>query len=113
MEIKPKITTAVWQGKNFAHFGISQKSAILYGKKSEDIVNVEISLSEDQTVPPAPQDDPKVNEPDYWAWWDNEKEKFTLIWPKRFLLNMCFAYGMKAEEDIGRGKDYRVHVKQM
>ena len=72
---------------------------------------MEVSIAEDQTIPPAPQNDPKVNEPDYWGWWDAEDKKFTLIWPKHFLLEMCFPYGTKAEEERGKGKIYRVNVK--
>ena len=112
MNIKPTIHTAVLGKTNvYGHFGISELTASLYGDKVEDIVSVEVTVANNQEKPPAPQDDPNINEADYWAWWDNEREKFTLIWPKYFLLNMCFTYGMKPEEERGRGKAYRVNVK--
>jgi hypothetical protein len=44
-------------------------------------------------------------EPTHWGWWDNEQEKFAapMTWGARFLVNMCFAYGSKVEEEHGRG----------
>lgn len=46
-----------------------------------------------------------VDEPDsYWAWWDAEDEKFTMIYYARMIVEMCFTYGSKPEEDRGRGK---------
>lgn len=111
MEINPEIHTAVIGSKGeYKHFGISELTASLYGDKVEDIIEVEVSIDEDQTVPPSPQNDPKANEPDYWAWWDADKKRFGLIFGKHFLLNMCFPYGMKSEEERGRGKAYRVNV---
>lgn len=109
--IKPEIHTAAVHEGVFRHFGVNEKSASLYGDKIEDIVKVEISVADDQTIPPAPQNDPKVKEPDYWAWRDNREQRFSLIFGKHFLLNMCFPYGMEIEEERGFGKAYRVNVK--
>ena len=39
----------------------------------------------------------------YWGWWDAERETISMIWPDKRLLNMCFPYGPKAEEERGRG----------
>jgi hypothetical protein len=112
-EIKPAVHTAVQGEKCFEHFGISPVSASLYGHKEEEIIKVEVSVAEDQTEALPPQNDPKINEPDYWGWWDAKQEKFSLIWSKYFLLNMCFPYGMKVEEEAGKGKAYRVNVKKI
>lgn len=108
-----QIDTAVFKDGKFIHFGITPLSASLYGDKEEDIVKVKLTVSDNQEKPPAPQNDPKVNEADYWGWWDNDKQEFTIIWNKYFLLNMCFPYGMDAEEERGRGKAYRVNVKKV
>lgn len=105
--------TTVFNGSCFVHFGVNEKNACLYGDKISDIVEVELTIADNQEKPPPPQHDPKVNEPDYWGWWDNDKQEFTLIWNKYFLLNMCFTYGMDAEEERGRGKAYRVNVKKV
>jgi len=111
MKINPEIHTAVLDKMGYSHFGITPLNACLYGDKVEDIVEVEVSIAEDQTVPPPPQKDPNVKETDYWGWWDNERKRFSLILRKHFLLNMCFPYGMEAEEERGKGKAYRVNVK--
>lgn len=39
----------------------------------------------------------------YYAWWDNEGEYFTYIFPHKGLVNMCFPYGYESEEELGRG----------
>ncbi len=113
MKIEPSIHSAVLQKNGYGHFGITPMSACLYGDKVEDIINVEVSVSDNQEKPPPPQDDPNVNEADYWGWWDNEMKKFTIIWSKYFLLNMCFTYGMRPEEEKGKGKAYRLNIKQV
>ncbi len=110
--MKPSIHTAVLGKDNiYKSFGINKINACLYGEKMENVVDVELSIAEDQTLPPAPQNDPKINEADYWAWYETEKEAPSLIWGKYFLLNMCFANGIKAAEGAGQGKAYRVNVK--
>lgn len=46
-----------------------------------------------------------TEQPDsYWAWWDNERKRFTsIIFHKKLLAEICFPYGYKAEEARGRG----------
>ncbi len=104
-------STATDSGKGYNHFGIHKSTARLYGDKPEDIVEVAMTISEDQTLPPEPQDDPKVNEPDYWGWWSFTQERFTMVYAKRFLLSMCFPAGIKGAEEYGEGKAYRLIVK--
>jgi len=112
MSVKSEIHTAVINKQGvYNHFGITPTNACLYGDKVEDIIKVEVFIAEDQTLPPEPQNDPKINEPDYWAWYDAEDKRFSLIFSKYFLLNMCFPYGMPLEEEKGKGKAYRVNVK--
>jgi len=96
--------TAIHNGKYFEHFGIHPSTAMLYGHKTEEIVNVDVIISSDQG--------PVKNnlDVDYWGWWSNKDERFTFIFPKYFLLNMCFPYGMKVLEERNEGKAYRVEV---
>lgn len=111
---KSLITTAVLSASGyFTHFGITPISAILYGNKPNEIINVEIEELNDQSMPPPPQKDTNP-EPDYWAWFDYEADRFStgLIWYKRFLLDMCFPYGIKGAENANKGKAYRVKVRQ-
>jgi len=95
------------RGDFYQHFGIHPMLVSLYGDKVEDIVEVEFKVSEDQSIPP---NDQSMN-PDYWGWYDNKKEAFSMmIYAKRFLLEMCFVYGIKACEDRGEGKAYRLEI---
>ena len=93
-------------GKFLEHFGIHPNLVSLYGKKVEDIINVEFKISENQEIP---KNDNSLN-PDYWGWYDYNDNKFDLIYAKYFLFDMCFHYGIKAEEDVGRGKAYRLEI---
>lgn len=102
--------TAIFNGKNFEHFGIHSLNALLYGHKAEDILRVELIIAEDQTIPPPPQNDKDVLKPDYWGWLDSTINEFTMVYPKRFLLEICFPAGLKATEEKGRGKAYRLNV---
>ncbi len=112
MEIpRSEVKNAVFNGKCYEYFGIHPKTCSLYGKDPTDIVQVEISVSTDQTDPGA--DSHRNPTADYWAWWDNEEQHFTLVYAKHFLLGMCFIYGMEVEEKAGKGKAYRVNVKQV
>lgn len=102
-------TTAVWNGRFFQHFGITEKSAILYGEDEDDIEEVELKISENQSIPFSEQETNK-KDVDYWGWYNNETKEITLIWHKRFLLNMCFPYGIEATETAGKGKAYRLEI---
>lgn len=110
MEIREKFkNTAVFNGKCFQHFGIRPITASLYGDKISDIINVEIEVAEDQTRPNFDNSDLT---PDYWCWRDKEG-KFSMIYAKYFLLNMCFPSGIEASENAGQGKAYRVLVTKL
>jgi hypothetical protein len=96
-------------GKYYQHFGINEMSACLYGDDPKDIVKVKFKISEDQSVP---NHDPKSLSADYWGWWDNEKKIFTLIYAKRFLLDMCFP-NINISEERGHGKAYRLEIVEI
>jgi hypothetical protein len=109
---KTSLSTVVLDDRQrYRHFGIMPSLVSLYGVKVEDILNVEMSVADDQTLPPSIQNDPNANEADYWGWWDFKQESFTMIYGKRFLLDMCFPAGIKATEEAGQGKAYRLNVK--
>lgn len=93
-------------GKCYEHFGIQPELAMLYGNKLEDIVEVEMKVSDDQII---------ISEitasADYWGWYNNNRKEFTnMIYAQRFLLEMCFTYGIKASEESGEGKAYRLEI---
>jgi hypothetical protein len=91
-------TTAIFNGKYFEHFGIAPLTASLYGHDASEIVNVELIVHEDQS---RNETNFQSMEPDYWGWLDTRRDEFTMIYPKYFLLNMCFPSGIKATEESG------------
>lgn len=46
----------------------------------------------------------------YWGWWDQERQMFNIVFVKKLLVEVCFPYGSKAEEDRGRGKLLPVNI---
>ena len=49
----------------------------------------------------------------FWAWWDAERSAHYMVFPEQMLLETCFTYGSKAEEDRRRGKVVRVRVERI
>ena len=98
----------VFNDKYYDHFGIHPSTANLYGNKESDIVTVTITVSDDQTLP---SESSKLTEADYWGWYDGAKNSFTMIYPQRFLLNMCFPGGINADEEANAGKAFRLIIK--
>lgn len=47
---------------------------------------------------------------EFRAWWNNEREEFSLCYPAEVLLNMCFPYGPEAAVERGDGHKMRVRV---
>jgi len=41
---------------------------------------------------------------DYWGWYDNEKNDYSMIYPNKTPFKMCFPYGYEAEEKAGKGR---------
>jgi hypothetical protein len=109
--MKSEITTAVFEKNIFRHFGIHPKTANLYGDDPSSIVNVELSVAEDQSA--ASSKENQEAEPDYWGWYDFQQKRFSMIYAKYFLLNMCFPAGIKPAEEAGQGKAYRLNVKEL
>jgi len=101
--IKEFEISAVLDGKSWKYFGIHESLVSLYGVNKEDIKTLVMKISDNQNI-----EDLNKNNADYWGWFDNNK--FTLIYPKRFLLEMCFPYGLKVTEKSGRGKSYRLEI---
>lgn len=94
------------KGEYFKYFGITPFSCSLYGEKAEDILNVECTVCEDQNPHEAP---------DYWGWFDFKSgwQSGGLIQPSYIQFKMCFPYGYEVEEKAGKGKAYRLDVKEI
>lgn len=107
-----KSTATLAKNKDcYEHFGIHEKTANIYGNKPEDIVELEMVISKNQTRPVHKTG--SFEEADYWAWLEEGKTDYYSIYPQYFLLNMCFPNGIKVCEDIGQGKAMRVEIKNI
>lgn len=104
---KSYYTTAVLDGTKFKNFGINEITAEMYGFKPNHIINVELSLHENQTIP-----EKLDNGIDYWGYYENERKDFLFIYDAYFLLDMCFPSGLKYLEEHNKGKAYRLNIKQ-
>ena len=98
---------AVWHDKYYHHFGIHPTLASMYGDKPEDIVELTLRVSDDQSIPGANRE---YMEPDYCGWLRADDQKFHMIYSERFLLDMCFPAGIKGTEEMGQGKAYRLEI---
>lgn len=49
----------------------------------------------------------------YWAWWDNERGSFSMVYETRTVLSICFPYGIEAEEERGKGVALPVTVVEV
>ncbi len=47
----------------------------------------------------------------HWGWWDAERKWFTMIFHDKMLVDMCFPYGSKAAEELGRGRVAQLRVE--
>ena len=100
-------TTAVKNEISFKHFGINSATAMLYGYEEKDIQNVQFSVSKDQIKPKPNTNDMAA---DYWGWFDYSNNRFSLIYPKYFLLDMCFPAGIEGTEKANQGKAYSLEL---
>lgn len=46
-----------------------------------------------------------------WAWWNNEKKRFSMIYPAEMIVRMCSPDGFKRAEERGEGKVVKVIVR--
>ena len=86
---------------HYINMGITEKSAFLYGCNSSQIENITFEVSDDQS--PA-----NTELMEYWGWFDFDDNKYKMIWPNYRLFHCCFTYGVKVEEQSGKGKSYRL-----
>lgn len=75
------------------------------------IVHVTINAHVNQSRPTCNKAS-KIKKADYWGWFDNQKNEFTMIYPNYILLKMCFPYGFEELEKTGEGKVFRLNVTE-
>lgn len=52
----------------------------------------------------------KGDNPEYWAWWDNDDNEFHFVWPRKGQVEICSPDGFKESIKIGEGKLCAVKV---
>jgi hypothetical protein len=99
-------TTAVLSNRGYyENIGITEKSAILYGCDASQIEHITFEVSEDQS-----EAKPESITMEYWGWFDNRVQDWTLIFPTYYQLCVCFPYELSELEEYGHGKAYRLNL---
>jgi len=47
----------------------------------------------------------------YWGWWDEKDQEFCHVYPKKFMVEMCFPYAVELYEKRGDGELLPVSIK--
>ena len=50
---------------------------------------------------------------DFFGWWSAEEKRFSMIYPHRMAVEVCFAYGSAVEEERGRGRVCQLAVVEL
>lgn len=101
-------TTATLVNGVYYHFGIIRSLCSMYGVKESEVQDLKFKISVDQERRNTKGQ--QVKEKDYWGWYDFKQQRFSLIYPAYFLLNMCFPNGIEASEEASQGKAYRLYI---
>ena len=97
-------TTGVLSNRGYyENIGITENSAILYGRDASQIEHITFEVSEDQS-----EGNPQTME--YWGWFDNKEQDWTLIFPTYYQLCVCFPYELSELEERGYGKACRLNL---
>jgi hypothetical protein len=73
---------------------------------------VEVHGLSDPIVAVTVEETPESEAPTHWGWLKTGKDTPEMIYPRRFLLEMCFPYGIAAEVEAGRGREMRLTVRE-
>ncbi len=49
----------------------------------------------------------------YYGWWDNKTEKFEFVYCEKYLVSMCFPYGIGLEIEKGTGLLLQVKIEEL
>ena len=80
-------------GSYWADFSPHPETARMYDYGEAPVYEVTVSEMPDE---------PMLDS--YWGWWDAQRGAFTMVYYAQALVEMCFPYGSKVEEERGRGK---------
>lgn len=93
-------------GEYYQHFGIHTSLLSIYGVKPDELRTVTLEVIPEVNL----ENRKETNDVDYWGFWNNETERLSLIYPSYIQFAVCFPYGPKAEEEVGRGKCLNLKV---
>lgn len=87
-----------WKPDGFLFINIyrSRTQVGMCGAKPEQIVKVTVKESD---------------EGEHWGWFDNDTGSYSMIYPSRTQVEMCFTYGYAIEEERGRGRLVQLKVE--
>lgn len=91
-------------GTFFTRIGLEPTHAKMFGvNDTDEIYRLTFDIHEDQS-------EPDWNAIEYWGWLDFNDMEYKMIFPNYKLFHVCFPYGVKASEDSGKGKSYRLKL---
>lgn len=106
------MTITYWglkDGCYYSHIYRHKNSVKMCTDGAGEIVELYVIEHTDQTMPTS-EEAKLFGEADYWGFKNEGEDHFEMIRPSVILLKMCFPYGLKAAEEKGDGKAYRLLV---
>jgi len=96
-------------GEYYHHFGIHSSLLSLYGVEESDLRKIKLRIIPEVNL----ENRKESNEPDYWGLYDFNDKKLKHVYPSFIQFEVCFPYGPKVEEDIGRAKCLNLKVVEV
>ena len=87
-------------GTYLTHFFPSRKAYAVCGVRETDAIRVRLTVVEDTGAAL------------YYGWYDAKDQRLSMVFHARKLVEMCFPYGSRAEENCGRGRLVALHVER-
>lgn len=100
-ELKSTILYCFKENGRYMDFYPSKLQVQMCGVGNEDIVKVKVSQALYNEVTT------------HYGWWDNKDNCFCMIFESYHQLAMCFPYGIKDEEERGRGLACNLKVEEI
>jgi hypothetical protein len=99
----------------YAHKEISERSGVLYLHASPSKRWVELHQIPHPIVKISVRERVETDPPSsYWGWLKaDEPDCYIFVWPSEIQLDMCFPYGPKIEEQLGRGRKVNLTLTEI
>jgi hypothetical protein len=79
-------------------FKVKRVVELTFPHQKNDIVELEVEESE---------------EGEYWGWLEFKNNEYRYIYPKRFMVDMCFPYGPQIEEKENKGRRVKLKLTEI